>query len=287
MNSSESIWIYHEPQDSALCGQHCLNNLLQNPLFTVGDLADIAEMLDMKEKQFMMEGGSDTVHAIKFLAEDSGNVDESGNFSIEVLKAALQNSTNIELIPWFPMVALERNEDPSSEIGFIVNRANHWFAVRRVGNHWWDLNSFNSAPQHISMFYLSAFLAQLAQDGYSVFAARGNFPKIDRSDIQSMPKLWHPEANLLPAGIAKSQQGGAAGQQSFQGTGHRLGGPKTAASSAPTLSSTGGAMTEDEELAHAIAMSLAESQQEPVLSEKEQLRAKRLAALDSRRMGGG
>lgn len=283
MTSSQSVWIYHEPQESALCGQHCLNNLLQSPLFTVGDLADIAEVLDLQERQFMMEGGTDSVDAIKFLAEDSGNVDESGNFSIEVLKSALQNSTNIELIPWFPMIALERNEDPSSEEGFVVNRSNHWFAVRRVGNHWWDLNSFNSVPQHISMFYLSAYLAQLAQDGYSVFAARGKYPKIDRADTLSMPNLWHSEADLLPAGMTRSQQ---VGQQVFQGTGHRLGGPVAADVGPP--SSFGNFSSEDEELAQAIALSLRESessQQIPVLSEKEQLREKRLAALN-RRMGG-
>lgn len=34
--------IYHEQQVGLLCGQHALNNLLQEPYFTPDSLADIA-----------------------------------------------------------------------------------------------------------------------------------------------------------------------------------------------------------------------------------------------------
>jgi hypothetical protein len=37
-------WIYHEKQFAAMCGQHCLNNLLQNQYFDVGHLSDIAQV---------------------------------------------------------------------------------------------------------------------------------------------------------------------------------------------------------------------------------------------------
>ena len=78
-------YIYHERQESALCGQHCLNNLLQGAFFSPADLADIAAELDALERQMMLEAGVDTPEAIAFLAEESGNVDNSGNFSIQVL----------------------------------------------------------------------------------------------------------------------------------------------------------------------------------------------------------
>lgn len=32
-------WVYHEKQDSSLCGQHALNVLFQGPFFTAPDLA--------------------------------------------------------------------------------------------------------------------------------------------------------------------------------------------------------------------------------------------------------
>ena len=48
MSGADDIWVYHEVQESALCGQHCLNNLLQNAYFTAPDLSDIALDLDGK-----------------------------------------------------------------------------------------------------------------------------------------------------------------------------------------------------------------------------------------------
>ena len=39
--AEDSIKIYHEQQDSLLCGMHCLNNLLQCPIFTEVDLSNI------------------------------------------------------------------------------------------------------------------------------------------------------------------------------------------------------------------------------------------------------
>ena len=51
--------LYHEKQESALCGQHCLNNLLQGPYYNAGTLADLAHELDRKETALMMtEGGT-------------------------------------------------------------------------------------------------------------------------------------------------------------------------------------------------------------------------------------
>ena len=88
--------LYHEKQESALCGQHCLNNLLQGPYFNAGALADIAHELDRKEKALMMSEGM-TADAMAFMREASGNVDAQGNFSIQVLSEALKRSFGLEL----------------------------------------------------------------------------------------------------------------------------------------------------------------------------------------------
>ncbi len=72
-----------ERQKAALCGQHCLNNLLQGPYFTEGELAEIAHELDSRERALMFSAGTETAEAIAYAAEESGNVDDSGNFSVE------------------------------------------------------------------------------------------------------------------------------------------------------------------------------------------------------------
>ena len=76
--------LYHERQIAALCGQHCLNNLLQGPYWTEVGLAEIAHELDAQERALMLSEGV-TADARRFMSEASGNVDESGNFSIQVI----------------------------------------------------------------------------------------------------------------------------------------------------------------------------------------------------------
>ena len=44
-------FIFHETQEGLLCGQHCLNNLLQQSIFTAIDLSDIAIQLDIQERE--------------------------------------------------------------------------------------------------------------------------------------------------------------------------------------------------------------------------------------------
>ena len=51
-------------QDGLLCAQHCLNNLLQDSLFTAVDLATIGRSLDALESAYMTAGhGLDDVNA--------------------------------------------------------------------------------------------------------------------------------------------------------------------------------------------------------------------------------
>ena len=98
-------------QVAALCGVHCLNTLLQGPYFSGFELGQvrpslmvtvlvlvhcnppechsthslqIAQELDQMERAFMTEGGVDSADFLNFMGEDSGNVAESGLFSIQV-----------------------------------------------------------------------------------------------------------------------------------------------------------------------------------------------------------
>jgi Ataxin-3 len=133
-HAAAAMYIYHEKQVSSLCGQHCINNLLQMPAFTAFDLADIAHELDAKERKFMLEQGSTTPEALKFLAEDSGNVDEAGNFSLQVLSEALTRSQGLRLVS-------AGSEDVKGKLsttgydqepGFVCNRHSHWLTIRNI-----------------------------------------------------------------------------------------------------------------------------------------------------------
>jgi ataxin-3 len=61
-----------------------LNTLLQGPYFTEIDLMHVAREIDEKERQVMIEMGTETPDFIRFVAEDSGNVADDGNYSVQV-----------------------------------------------------------------------------------------------------------------------------------------------------------------------------------------------------------
>ena len=68
----------------------------------------------------------------------------------------------------------------------------HWFALRRVAGDWWDFNSLFPSPRPLSEFYLSAYLATLRDQGYSIFVVQGQLPGPfpDPVAAQEAPGAW-------------------------------------------------------------------------------------------------
>jgi ataxin-3 len=172
-----TFWIYHERQQALLCGQHALNNLVQANEFSPDSLAEIARQLDQMELNYMAnnnEGGLASKDYLKRVAEGSGNVDDSGNFSIEVLRSALLSRYGLEL-PNIRQQGLSKVEITTME-GFICNRSSHWFAIRKINDRYWNLNSTLERPELISHFRLAAEVEALHNSGYSVFCVVDSLP---------------------------------------------------------------------------------------------------------------
>jgi hypothetical protein len=138
-------------------------------------------------------------------------VDNSGNFSVTVLTTALSRSFGIELISWTSDAGREQCSDVELETGFIVHNTlgKHWYTVRKIGNHWWNLDSLLDNPVHISPFYLDVFINQHRMDNNTIFIARcpdwpvaGHY-RYDPS--QSPNTVWYKEKDLLA--IAKKSGG--------------------------------------------------------------------------------
>ena len=105
------------------------------------------------EKQLL---GEDSYLMILLNQKAYGNVDDDGNYNIQVLQEALKTH-EIDLVP------LKKNEAEKLLIesydtlnAFIFNSTTHWFAIRKIDNVWFNLNSCNSlpGPQIITEFYL-------------------------------------------------------------------------------------------------------------------------------------
>lgn len=162
--------LYHEVQESKLCAVHCVNTVLQGPFFSEFDLAALASDLDLSERQVLTQGG---VHVA---GEESHNVSLDGDFSIQVLQKAME-VWDLQIIPVKSPEAEPAQIEPENENAFICHLQDHWFCIRKVNNEWYNFNSLYPAPEHLSKFYLSAYLATLKSSGWSIFVVRGNFPR--------------------------------------------------------------------------------------------------------------
>ncbi|XP_058596048.1 ataxin-3 isoform X4 [Neofelis nebulosa] len=223
--------IFHEKQEGSLCAQHCLNNLLQGEYFSPVELSSIAHQLDEEERMRMAEGGVTSEDYRTFLQQPSGNMDDSGFFSIQpggisrVLPEALSRSLfrSPVLSSWTPhsvaspsstaphgrylvisnalkvwgleLILFNSPEyqrlriDPINERSFICNYKEHWFTVRKLGKQWFNLNSLLTGPELISDTYLALFLAQLQQEGYSIFVVKGDLPDCEADQLLQMIRV--------------------------------------------------------------------------------------------------
>lgn len=276
--NTKEVWIYHERQESLLCGQHCLNNLLQCSAFSAVTLSQIAQQLDEEERTLYMDARNTQEQRGKYLSEASGNVDESGNFSLEVLKRALLHYHQVDLVSW--SAADSKNSNPMEEDGFVVNRSSHWFTIRRIAGKWWNLNSTLGRPEPISDFFLSAFLAQLRGDNWLVFIPKGRIPRGGSMPDEYYDRVaWYTESELMqPISSATP-----AARAPFAGVGNKLGGSNYVDMAGEDDEANLQMIAEeDPELALAIAMSRQEAVNQSQAPTKEELRQKRLEAMSKR-----
>lgn len=99
------------------------------------------------------------------LAEGSTNVDGSGNFSIEVLRSALKSTFDLDMINVRDESVLSQLGDITDIEGFIAHKDAHWFAIRNINGHFWNLNSMEERPSIISHFDLATKIAGFQSSG--------------------------------------------------------------------------------------------------------------------------
>ena len=243
--STRDIWVYHERQEALLCGQHALNNLVQMPVFNAGMLADIAMNLDAMERRVL---GPSAAYA------PSANVDAQGNFSIQVLKAALQSMFDLQL-PHLSVV--DKSIDVTSLQGFICHKSDHWFAIRQVGGRFWNLNSMLELPTPISHFRLATEMQEWSvKDGYTIFAIESGLPPAGEKPSNGATTthgVYHRMEDLLKGKATPKDP-----WESLTGAGMRL----------ETTNTTGGSNQEEDDLQRAIRLSMQETTALPPVTDE-------------------
>ena len=233
-----------------MCAKHAINNLLQNREFDEVSLGDIGRKLDHWEKA--------ASGAMQGDGGNSNNVRADGYFGIQVISKALE-AKGLTMRPIGSEDSREAKQYPERQDGFIINHGDHWYAVRRLGRFWFDLNSTQGKPTYIGEGeYVKMLLQSLEQMGKSVFVVTGSYPycKLAMDDA----KLAKAVAAHNPAGGGGAGEGGGA----FSGAGHTLrgdsgGGGGGGGGAAGGAAALGAGADEDPELAAAIAASLGDA----------------------------
>ena len=178
--------VYFEKQSNdRLCGLHCLNNLLQGPYFDIVVLSEIGLELDKIEHE--LTG-----------VRSQNNVDDDGNFGIQVLTRALNTyGVKIDLLKKRQAISFVEGGKKDIE-ALIFNSSNHWYAIRKINNIWFNLNSTNElpGPEIISDFYLSAFIQGAEDIGYTNFLVT-NLPRLSELNSDFYRNL-QPHQMLVP-----------------------------------------------------------------------------------------
>eukprot|EP00927_Polykrikos_kofoidii_P062522 TRINITY_DN57332_c0_g1_i1.p1 TRINITY_DN57332_c0_g1~~TRINITY_DN57332_c0_g1_i1.p1 ORF type:complete len:360 (+),score=80.90 TRINITY_DN57332_c0_g1_i1:88-1080(+) len=157
--------IYHEKQIGNLCAVHCVNNMLQGPMFDYSDFGQVARELDAAERK--ITGGEGL---------DYGNARADGFFNVQVMQTVLTRG-GYSMSPIGGEEVQSSKTDTAKEQAFILNKREHWFALRRIGREWFDLNSCIKTPQHYTDADVRFHIRDAVREGYMVFVVRGAFPK--------------------------------------------------------------------------------------------------------------
>ena len=172
--------VYFEKQsDDRLCGLHCLNNLLQGPFLDIVTLSEIGLELDKIESE--LTG-----------MQSQNNVDDSGNYGIQVLEKALNMyGAKVQLLKKRQAISYVEGGNNTVE-ALIFNSSTHWYSIRKINGIWFNLNSTNSAPgpEIISDFYLSAFIQGAEDIGYTNFLVT-NLPRLPELNSEMYKHLQH------------------------------------------------------------------------------------------------
>lgn len=141
----------------------------------------------------------------RFLQQPSGNMDDTGFFSVQVISKALA-LWNLDLISLNSTdgIATDIRENPTKAQAYIFNMEAHWYCIRRFkcdpmhrspSNEtyaYFNLDSLLSRPEYMSCSFLTEYLKQMQNEGYSIFVVSGDFPECTSEPIKYLPNSASP-----------------------------------------------------------------------------------------------
>jgi len=203
VDTKQDKLVYWESQLSDnLCGLHCLNNVLQAPIYDEISLSEIA--IDIERLESQLTG----VYEVP-AADQNNNVSLDGNFNVQVISKALESAAaGCRLVS--TMSKSVQGRDITSFEAYICNHSHHWIGLRKVHGVWYNLNSFNSdGPQIISDFYMSVLLDSIRENGYTIFVVEGVLPVFPPENFRESTKktqFYFKESQIRKANDKRNKE---------------------------------------------------------------------------------
>lgn len=118
-------------------------------------------------------------------------MDDTGFFSVQVMHKALA-LWGLDLTPIASStdeIAIDIRSNPTKATAYIFNMDSHWYCIRRFktdpvlrptpneAHAFFNLDSLLSKPEYMSSSFLTEYLKQMQNEGYSIFVVSGAFPE--------------------------------------------------------------------------------------------------------------
>jgi len=117
----------------------------------------------------------------------------SGNYSIQVLYKALSSfGLSLVHLKSEALVAKQATKEPEKQQGYICHMEDHWFALRKINNQWFNLDSMLKAPLPLSDLHIGVYISGLQGAGYTILVIVGTFPKpFEGAGMENMTPIGH------------------------------------------------------------------------------------------------
>ncbi|KAI6675182.1 hypothetical protein NL676_003088 [Syzygium grande] len=161
---SEGAKLYHERRGGSTHSVvHCINTLLQGPLFDESGMAAVAIELDRRERLNIVRKIRPPDELLRLFP---------------LLQEALK-AWDMQVTPLHSPEAWEAKIDFEQESAMICQKGHKedWTCVRRVDGEWYEFDCLYPAPEHVPEFYVPAYVDSLECFGWTIYLVRGKLPE--------------------------------------------------------------------------------------------------------------
>jgi len=172
--------VYHEQQEARWCAKHCLNNCFQGPIFDKSICKRIAEEIAAKENK-LYEGEENPERPSN--SYENHHYSQNGDLSIEVLTEICSRYGGE--LEYFNSERSRKEWANKKFYSMIFNREDHWWAVRKIGGMFVNLDSMLGVPSIILDIELYMEKIKTVRSAYA-FLMLGDFRGIKQYDLGSL-----------------------------------------------------------------------------------------------------